>query len=358
MEDKSKRLLILLFIILGFSLIFGLFLIFKKNPKKANEALKDVKVESAEAREEENKIEDQYRIEKEDDKSIEYNQDDLRTAYYSNKKSQVLPDQRAKQMEIFLLNNLEKFQFEGLDEKIFEESKKFNSDANKYFKNKVLTLVEDINVIQSLPDSYLSNKDITRDNLSAIKNDKAYICGILSMDQDYRTEYTQDDKSAAYSISKEMTDKFKNPIKIISEVEEEPEDSPEYKRAKEVYFDDPIKDIKSAKFEYEKQKFKFVFLETQTGKRIFIGFYPLSKPMSEYSSVAKWRLLVKNKRDMRDPATSIWQEGGPQGIAENPLKEATDDYKHDGPTSSELQEESPDSVITPGTMPGLYGADE
>ncbi len=362
MEGLDKKTKTLIYIFSGFLIIavfVGVYIIFRKPPEKATkEEVKFSKTESKEAREEQEKIKENYRIENETDKEIEYNKEDLLSSHFSDKNEEVIPDELVDRYKAFIINRATNFEFKDLDTQVFKDSKQFNSYGSEKFKEEILPLIDDITTITTLPYS-LSNKEVFIKNTSLINNDKMYVLAMLSIHPDYRSIYTIDEDSVSCVVSEEIAKETGNKVRFTSEVMENVDDDI-YNLAKKKYIYGKIDKVKSVNFTYEDEEYKLVFIESETedgSEKLLLGLYP-TKENREYPTIKLWRALVKNKRDMRDSSTNLWQEGGPQGGAEDPRKEGTSGYDEGDYTNSELQEMNGDSVISPGKFDNIEDTEE
>lgn len=362
MEGLDKKTKTLIYIFSGFLIIavfIGVYMIFKKPPEKATkEEVKFSKTESKEAREEQEKIKENYRIENETDKEIEYNKDDLISSHFSDKTKEVIPDELVDKYRAFIIKKATDFDLENLDTKVFSDSKNFNSYGSEKFKEEILPLMDDVTTIMSLPYS-ISDKRTFIANTSLIKNDNMYALAMLSIHPDYRSIYTIDEDSVSCVVSKEISKETGNKVRFTSEVMENVDDDI-YNLAKKKYIYGKIDKVKSVNFTYEDEEYKLVFIEAETedgSEKLLLGLYP-TKENREYPTIKLWRALIKNKRDMRDSSTNLWQEGGPQGGAEDPRKEDTSGYDEKDFTNSELQEMNKDSVISPGKFDNVEDTEE
>ena len=352
MESLDKKTKTLIYVFSGFLIIavfVGIYMIFRKTPEKATkEEVKFSKTESKEAREEQEKIKENYRIENETDKEIEYNKEDLLSSHFSNRDGDIIPDELVDRYKAFIIRKATDFEFKDLDTQVFQDSKQFNSYGSERFKEEILPLIDDVTTITSLPYS-LSDKETFITNTSLINDDRMYALAMLSIHPDYRSIYTIDEDSASCVVSEDIAKDTGNKIRFSSEVVENVDDDI-YNLAKKKYIYGKIDKVKSVNFTYEDEEYKLVFIEAETEnglEKLLLGLYP-TKHNRQYPTIKLWRALVKNKRDMRDSSTNLWQEGGPQGGAEDPKKEDTSGYDEKDFTNSELQEMNKDSVISPG----------
>ena len=240
---------------------------------------------------------------------VKYDEDKLENYAYTTEGAEEINDYAVDQLNSYAKDSMESFNFTEASDKMIDESKKYDTLKSEKYNKITRPLIDDLVMASAIEDSYLTDLNVTKDNLSLIKDDLVYFYSVMSMDPDFRTDYTMDKHSLEAAISKESAKSLKQRLMVTGEVEEVTQGDI-YKRAKDALPYD-FKEMKRVPFKWGENEFYGYFVVTGD-KRDFVGFYDkdTSNP-SNYTSVKEWEALVKEKREMRDPATSNWQEGGP-----------------------------------------------
>lgn len=254
-------------------------------------------------------VEEELGVEKNKYGEVKYDEEKLENYAYTTEGAEEINDYAVDQLNSYAKDRMELFDFTEASDKMIDESKKYDTLQSEKYNEVTRPLIDDLVMASAIDDSYLSDVSLTKDNLSLIQDDVVYFYAVMSMDPDFRTQYTIDKNSLEAAISKESAKSLKQRLMVKGEVEEVTDGSV-YKRVKDILPYD-FDSMKRVPFEWNGNEF-FGYFVTAGDKRDFVGFYDKdSSNPSNYISVKEWEALVKEKREMRDPATSYWQEGGP-----------------------------------------------
>ena len=240
---------------------------------------------------------------------VTYDQDKLLNYAYSTDGAPEIDDATLEKLDIFAKDNMQNFNFNQAIDGMLSESKNYDTSKSQKYNATIRPLIDDLVLAAGIEDSYMSDKELTEDNLGLIQDDTVYFYALMALDPDYRCQYTIDKNSISATISRDTAKSLKEKLVIIEPVQEETKGAV-YDYAKNVLpYDFDV--MKKLSFSWQGHEFDAYFVKHDK-KRDFIGYYDkdLSNP-SGITTVGKWENLVKEKREMRDPATSNWQEGGP-----------------------------------------------
>lgn len=254
-------------------------------------------------------VEEELGVERNKYGEVKYDEEKLENYAYTTEDAEEISDYAVDQLNSYAKDRMELFDFTAASDTMIDESKKHDTLQSKKYNEVTRPLIDDLVMASAIDDSYLSDVSLTKDNLSLIQDDVVYFYALMAMDPDFRTQYTIDKNSLEAAISKESSKSLNQRLVIKGEIEDVM-DGAVYKRVKDILPYD-FDNMKRVPFAWGGNEFYGYFV-TAGDKRDFVGFYDKdpSKP-SNYTSVKEWEALVKEKREMRDPATSNWQEGGP-----------------------------------------------
>lgn len=257
---------------------------------------------------------------------VKYDENKLENYAYTTEGAEDITDYAVDQLNALAEEKMQTFDFNTAVDIMLDESKKYNTLNSQKYNQITRPLIDDLVMASAIEDSYLYDEALTKENLALIKDDIVYFYAVMAMDPDYKTKYTIDKNSIAAAISKESANSLKERLIITGPVEEVSTGAI-YKKAKDILSYD-FTEMKRVPFKWNSNEFYGYFV-IAGNKRDFVGYYDKdANNPSGLTTVKNWDALVKEKREMRDPATSNWQEGGPdKSLMPRPdLTEAGDEF--------------------------------
>lgn len=254
-------------------------------------------------------LEEEYQLMTREDGTLGYDPNQINSGFYSdNKKEDTIPDDEVEKLKIVSDNLKTSFDFEKSALLLQDEGKRYNSAKNERFVSELVPEIEDLTIMSNLPYSYISQEAYAEDMLQALHYDKNFLIAILSIDPDYRIDYVYDMDSKNIALCRVVgEDSNPHQYRIVRDFEEIP--LSDYTKRKVPGVD--LVSAYSMSFKYEDNEFKVVMAKDGAGKRYALGIYEEMSSVP-YPTVAEWKEIVRNKREMRDESSSIWQEDGPQ----------------------------------------------